>query len=227
MNLKVSPWGTGLRRGAARVWATIEAIALRIARVGSFLLLIAAPMYFGIEGKPAEMGLAIVVGALALAFTFLDRIESFKGAGFEMKLQVRELNKKVDVMVAANTEPPALPGAVGPSTAQTSPVLTQGGFEQLPPPLTERSGMYALDSNARRVLKALGNEKFQWRRVPGIQTETSLSAAQVRTVLRWLNSNHFAVSTRGRDGGLLWGLLPDGRTLLSQVRATEAAQQTE
>lgn len=42
---------------------------------------------FGVLGKPTEMGLGIVAGAIAAAFLNLDRIERFKGAGFEAEMK--------------------------------------------------------------------------------------------------------------------------------------------
>lgn len=53
----------------------------------SFAVLLAGSLYFGVHGQPAEMGLAVVAGALGVALSNLDKFESFKGAGFEAKLR--------------------------------------------------------------------------------------------------------------------------------------------
>lgn len=53
----------------------------------SFAVLLAGGLYFGYHGKPAEMGLIIVAGALGVALSNLDKFERIKGAGFEVKLK--------------------------------------------------------------------------------------------------------------------------------------------
>lgn len=44
-------------------------------------------LYFGIIGKPTEMGISIVASSLVLAFINIDKIEFFKGGGFEARLR--------------------------------------------------------------------------------------------------------------------------------------------
>jgi hypothetical protein len=53
----------------------------------SLLVIIAPGFYFGLVGKSAEMGLAIVAGAISAAFLNIDRIQRFKGAGFEAEMR--------------------------------------------------------------------------------------------------------------------------------------------
>lgn len=50
-------------------------------------LLIALPTWFGLIGKTAEMGILIVACSIALCFLNLDKIQSFKGAGFEAQMK--------------------------------------------------------------------------------------------------------------------------------------------
>lgn len=57
----------------------------------SLLCIVCPGLYFGFIGKPTEMGLAIVAGAIAAAFMNIDKIQRFKGAGFEA-----EMKKAVD-----------------------------------------------------------------------------------------------------------------------------------
>ncbi|NRB40722.1 MAG: hypothetical protein HRU20_20010 [Pseudomonadales bacterium] len=54
---------------------------------------------YGFIGKPTEMGLAIVAGALGLAFSNIDRISRFKGAGFEAEMRM------VHTIIDNQTEP--------------------------------------------------------------------------------------------------------------------------
>lgn len=61
------------------------------------LLTLALAVMFGIMGKPTEMGIIVVAGAIAVAFLNIDKIQKFKGAGFEaeMKRAVAEANETV------------------------------------------------------------------------------------------------------------------------------------
>ena len=43
--------------------------------------------YFGFIGKPTEMGIMVVAGSLAVAFLNIDKIQKFKGAGFEAEMK--------------------------------------------------------------------------------------------------------------------------------------------
>ena len=47
-------------------------------------------VYFGTESKPTEMGLVIVASAIALSFANINRIQKFKGAGFEAEMKGAE-----------------------------------------------------------------------------------------------------------------------------------------
>lgn len=51
------------------------------------LIIIGPGLAFGFFGKPTEMGLAIVAGAIAAAFINIDKIQKFKGAGFEAEMR--------------------------------------------------------------------------------------------------------------------------------------------
>ena len=64
---------------------------------------------FGLLGKPTEMGLIITAGAIAISFLNIDRIQRFKGAGFEaeMRQAVEHVHATVDqlrVLAAASAE---------------------------------------------------------------------------------------------------------------------------
>lgn len=69
----------------------------------SVSLIIGPTFFFGLVGKATEMGLSIVAGAIGAAFLNLDRVEHFKGAGFEarMKKVVDEAYATIDNVRAA------------------------------------------------------------------------------------------------------------------------------
>ncbi|MCJ8320532.1 MAG: hypothetical protein MJK12_12915 [Colwellia sp.] len=54
---------------------------------------------YGFMSLAAEMGLAILAGAIGLAFTNIDKISKFKGAGFEAEMNM------VHTMLESQTEP--------------------------------------------------------------------------------------------------------------------------
>lgn len=61
------------------------------------VLTLGLAVMFGIMGKPAEMGIIVVAGAITVAFQNIDKIQKFKGAGFEaeMKRAVAEANATI------------------------------------------------------------------------------------------------------------------------------------
>jgi hypothetical protein len=65
----------------------------------SFLVLLVASSALGFMGKPTEMGLAIIAGALGLAFSNIDKLSKFKGAGFEAEMRM------VEAIIESQTEP--------------------------------------------------------------------------------------------------------------------------
>ncbi|GLX68324.1 hypothetical protein [Paenibacillus glycanilyticus] len=66
----------------------------------SFLFIVVPALIFGAFGKTAEMGLSLLVGAVAGAFLNLDKFAEFKGGGFEAKLKeaVHEAYATIDNM---------------------------------------------------------------------------------------------------------------------------------
>lgn len=65
---------------------------------GTVLLVVSSVLAF-LE-KPKEMGLAILAGAIGLAFSNIDKIKKFKGGGFEA-----EMKEKLQAVVDKETEP--------------------------------------------------------------------------------------------------------------------------
>lgn len=70
-----------------------------IPQYGSFFVLLVVTCTFGAMNMPAEMGLSILAGALGLAFSNIDKISRFKGAGFEAEMNM------VRTLVENQTEP--------------------------------------------------------------------------------------------------------------------------
>jgi hypothetical protein len=69
------------------------------ALVFSFVVLLLVSSALGFLGKPTEMGLAIIAGALGLAFSNIDKLSKFKGAGFEAEMRM------VETIIENQTEP--------------------------------------------------------------------------------------------------------------------------
>jgi hypothetical protein len=163
----------------------------KIAQVLSFVLLIVGNFVFGWLGKPTEMGLCTLAGAIALAFTNIDKIKRFKGAGFEAEMKEAQLR----AMIAKETEPPEKP--------ETSTLSVKG---------------FSLDEDTRNVVKTLGNSKYTWRTPRGISKESGLPTLSVEKSLAWLSSNKLVIQAHVRTGER-WGLTEDGRSLLNNIVA--------
>lgn len=159
-----------------------------IVQVISFVFLMLGSFFFGYAGKPTEMGLCILAGALSLAFANIDKISKFKGAGFEA-----EMRDKVEAMVAKEAEP---------STDREAAGIVAIG--------------YSLDEEAKQVLKCLGNSKYTWRSVSGMSKEAGLSASTVRRSVQWLSRNALVVQA-GLGKQVNWGLTEEGRHLFNAV----------
>ncbi len=73
----------------------------------SFVFMLAASGYFGYLDRPAAMALAIVGGAIGMAFANLEKFSRIKGAGFEA-----ELKKAVEQAYATTSSLKGLAGAL-------------------------------------------------------------------------------------------------------------------
>lgn len=76
---------------------------------GASIIILALAMWLGLLGKPTEMGLIIIAGSISIAFLNIDRIQRFKGAGFEaeMRQAVEEAHATLDQLrnlAVASTE---------------------------------------------------------------------------------------------------------------------------
>ncbi len=165
---------------------------MKVYKAVIFVFIPAASFYFGYVGKPTEMGLVILTGAIALSFANIDKIRRFRGAGFEA-----EMREQLDTIVAKETEP----------------LREEKG-------LAIHSKVYSTDDATRHVIKVLGNPRYTWRTIAGIEEETSLGKQQIMTSINWLLENHLVTEARGQQGRV-WGLSPEGRNLLNAILATE------
>jgi predicted transcriptional regulator len=164
-----------------------------IAQASGFFVLLAGPITFGMLGKPTEMGLCILAAAIALAFSNIEKIKRFKGAGFEAEM----LEKQVEAMIAKEAEP---------ETKDESPFIISKG--------------YGLDDATRGVVRALGNSKYTWRTISGIAQESGLNTASVKRAINWLTMNGLVVHA-GTAKSTNWGLSEEGRELYNSIKASE------
>jgi len=167
----------------------------KIAQVSAFVLLLAGTFAFGLLGKTTEMGLCILAASIGLAFSNIEKMKRFKGAGFEAEM----LERKVEAIVAKDAEP-------APEAERTSFQLKAFG----------------LDEAARSVVKALGNSKYTWRTATGIAQESGQTSTAVKKALEWLSLNELIVRA-GTGKVVNWGLSEEGRNLYNSIAASENA----
>jgi hypothetical protein len=86
--------------------------------LASAALVLVPTVGFGVWERPAEMGLALIAGAIAAAFLNLEKFERFKGAGFEAEM--RHVVKEAHVTIEA------LRSVARPLIATTLRLLTVG-----------------------------------------------------------------------------------------------------
>ncbi len=156
-------------------------------RLLAFAFIVTGSIFFGYLELPTEMGLAIVAGAIALAFAYIDKLDWFKAAGIEAKM------RQLDAIVAKGTEPPG---------------QSERSFVQ---PM-----IIGTDPDTDNVIKALGSEKYLWRYFGGIAEDTQLPKEKIQKALDWLVENQLAINADGKHGSI-WGLSAEGRSLLAAV----------
>ncbi len=161
-------------------------------QVISYLILLGVSVVLGFMGKPAEMGLAIVAGAIGLAFSDIGKFSRIKGAGFEAEL--REKLEVVEAVIEKETEP------------------SISGEESTTP----RPNVSKIDASTKAVIKALQHPVYTWRYLGGIKKDTGLSEHEVTKSLRWLAANGYAKQTLGKHG-TVWNLTEEGRYLSAVI----------
>jgi hypothetical protein len=153
----------------------------------AFIVLLVLSFILGLLGKPTEMGLSILAGAIALSFINIDKIKRFKGAGFEAEMQ-----EKLEAIIEKETEP--------------HQCENNGNF------ITFQA--YGTDEKAKKVINALNNTKYTWRYSGGIIKDSGLSKSEVTETLDWLLKNHLGKFTEG-EHGRLWALSAKGRKVFN------------
>ncbi len=79
---------------------------------------------------------------------------------------------------------------------------------------------FVTDPDIDKVIKALGSEKYTWRYFGGIAEDTQLPKETIQKALDWLKANDLVTETTGRQGKV-WGLSPEGRSLLAAIVSAE------
>ena len=153
----------------------------------SIVVLLVVSTILGFMDKSVEMGLAIVAGAIGLAFSNIDKISRFEGAGFKA-----EMWKKMEAVIEKETE-------------QEQDMAT---IETLN---TDKEN--ELDTSENKVLEALNSQKYTWRTLSGICKQMNLSEIETKTALNKLTKMEFVKKTKGAKG-LIWSLTSLGRRQL-------------
>jgi DNA-binding MarR family transcriptional regulator len=153
----------------------------------SVLLVVSSVLAF--LGKPTEMGVAVLAGAIGLAFASIDKIKKFKGAGFEAEM--KEKLQKFQAVIDKETEPEA--------------------------EVTQARDLKLIDGGKRDVIAALGNPKYTWRFLGGLAKETQLSRETVRAALSELEERQLVQRSSSKEGAM-WSLTPPGRETLAALR---------
>jgi hypothetical protein len=165
----------------------------KLLEFSSLSLVLCFSLVFGFLGKPNEMALAIVAGAMAFALINLDKFSKIKGAGFEA-----ELRDKIEAVIEKETET----------------VLESGGATV--------EG-YALDGDAIPVINALKDSKFTWRYPKGLVKESEVSLAEVEKTLNWLVDNGLARNSNGKHGKIWTLTTKGREAFLGEVGSSSGA----
>ena len=160
----------------------------QLSQIASFIVLLIGSLVLGLLGKSTEMGLAVVAGAIGLAFTNIDKIAHFKGAGFEATMR-----DKIETIIEKETEPEI--------------VESEGGATMQ---------AYGLVGEANDVVRALKNPKFTWRYISGLSKESGASPEKVKETLEWLIENGLAKVSKGKNGKI-WSLSSKGREVFANL----------
>ncbi len=153
---------------------------------GGVLLIVSSLL--GFMSMPAEMGLAILAGALGLAFSNIDKISEFKGAGFEAKMK-----DQLQAIIDKETEPE---------------ISEENG--------TEETSVNPMPEGALKVIKALQHPKYTWRSIHGLLKDTGFTKEELSREMVWVVENGYARHTLGKPGSI-WTLTKKGRELIANI----------
>lgn len=158
----------------------------------NLLLISSATMLLGISscmaflGKPTEMGLAIMAGALGLAFANLDKFSKFKGGGFEA-----ELRDKIEAVIEKETES-------DPDDEKNTVQYYNSEF----------------NTEEQAVIHALSNPAFTWRTLSGISSESKVSESQAWSILVKLCELEMAATgNKNKSGKMIWSPTKKARNI--------------
>jgi len=138
----------------------------------SAAVLLGVSSVLGLIGNNSAMALSVAAGALGLAFANIDKIQRFKGAGFEA-----EMVHKMEAIVEKETEPEA--------------EIEDPSYWYATTPLGQEE---------QRVIQALANPAFTWRYVSGLSKESGFSKDKVRSILNLLEKKQFAERSSNEKG---------------------------
>jgi len=134
------------------------------------------------------MGLAILAGALGLAFSNVDKISEFSGAGFTAKMK-----GQIQAVIDKETE------------------VSEG--EE-----SEKIGVERVPDNELTVLKALANSKYTWRTFPGICRDVDCDQDDAWiTLLSLLGGGLVQTGNKNDTGEMIWSITSKGRQRISKI----------
>jgi len=151
------------------------------------MLLVISTIY-GFLSLSAEMGLAILAGSIGLAFSNIDKISKFKGAGFEAEM------KMVHTMLENQTEP---------------------SIEQKEEAKEQAKAHDSLTHDENCILICLLKPGYTWRYANTISAETGLSKLETIDYLHSLMNKGFAKNGEGSNGEI-WSITAVGKSVQEQ-----------
>ena len=148
----------------------------------SVLLIVSSTL--GFMAMPKEMALAILAGAIGLAFSNIDKISEFKGAGFEAKMK-----DQVQAIIDKETEPDI-------SDTQVN----------------QTNQLKSVPEGAIKIINALQHPQYTWRSITGLMKDTGFKRSQLSNEMIWVVKNGYAKHALGKPGSI-WTLTHQGRQL--------------
>ena len=158
-----------------------------LSNISAIVLLIISPI-LGLMGNSTEMGLAILAGAIGLAFSNIDKICSFEGAGFKA-----EMWKKMETVVEKETE-------TDPESEAIKSISMYKASD--------------IDADENKILEALINQRYIWRTLSGISEESGVSEREAKIIINNLIRKGFAKEFNGVKDKI-WSITNSGRRKLA------------
>ena len=155
--------------------------------VSAIVLLIVSSV-LGFMSMPTEMGLAILSGALGMAFSNIDKISEFKGAGFEAKIK-GQIQAVID--------------------KETETEVEEIKSDELPQ-------VASVPENAKKIIVALQHQKYTWRSISGLTRDTGLTRKDLLNNMGWLVTSRYVKHSMGKPGSI-WTLTNKGRQLSAVI----------